>query len=240
MEQPPQKETSWLQPHAHIIRVAVKALADNNIPLMEYGQQIQWRHGNPVVLALVEWAVPDELLSLSSQILSDHGFPSVPPSREATDRYGKWERACIIHKLGENSPVYLYPLSFLGLALQDAFEVASTFDRTLKILTPKPPTYMVSLIRHLLNHPVDDNFRLRVKDDLVSFISFYILRDKPLNTKEGECDDDESEEDFQRRVEEAVTEMKTWDWGADGTNYLSIAESVVRDCRSIEQLTSSQ
>jgi hypothetical protein len=98
--------------------------------------------------------------------------------------------------------------------------------------------YMVSLIRHLLNHPVGDSFRLRVKADLLSFISFYILRDKPLNTKEGECDDDESEEDFQKRVEYAVRDMKTWDWGAGGKNYLCIAESVVRDCRSIGHLSS--
>lgn len=69
------------------------------------------------------------------------------------------------------------------------------------------------------------------------FICFYILRHKLLNTKEGECDDDESEEDFQKRVENAVREMKTWDWGVDGTNYLGIAESVVRDCRSIDKLS---
>ncbi|KAJ5819149.1 hypothetical protein N7474_004740 [Penicillium riverlandense] len=232
-----QRETSWLQPHAPIVKVAAKALADRNIPVVEYGQQIQWRNGDPVVLLLVEWAVPDALLSLSSQILSDHGFSCVPPSTRVTDIYGQWERACIIHKLAESSPVYLYPLSFVGLALQDTVEVTSTFDRILRILTPKPQIYMVSLIRHLLNHPVGDSFRFRVKDDLLSFISFYILRDKPLNTKEGECDDDESEEDFQKRLGDAVREMKTWDWGAGRYNYLCIAESIVRDCRSIEELS---
>lgn len=154
-----------------------------------------------------------------------------------TDRYGQWERACIIHKLGKRGPIYLYPLSFLGLALQDTVEVTSTSDRALRILTPKPRIYMVSLIRHLLNHPVDDTFRLRVVDDLLSFISFYILRDKPLYTKDGKCDDDESEEDFQKRVEDAVREMKTWNWGAANDNYMRIAESLVRDCRAIEQLS---
>lgn len=162
------------------------------------------------------------------------------PSRSVADRYGQWERAGIIHKLNETTPVYLYPLSFVGLELQDTFEVASTFDRSLEILTLKPTAYLVSLIRHLLNHPVGDSFRLRVQDDLLSFISFYILCDKPLNTKEGGCDDDESEENFQKRVENAVREMKTWDWGADGNDYLSIAESVARDCRSIDQLSNCQ
>lgn len=99
--------------------------------------------------------------------------------------------------------------------------------------------YMLSLIRHLLNHSVGDSFRLRVKDDLLSFISFHILHDKPLNTKENECDDDESEGDFQKRVENAVRQMKTWDWGPGGNDYLCIAESVVRDCRKIEHLSGS-
>lgn len=50
MELLPRKEMSSLQPHAHITRVAAKALADRNIPVVEYGQQIEWRNGDPVVL----------------------------------------------------------------------------------------------------------------------------------------------------------------------------------------------
>ncbi|KAJ5143642.1 uncharacterized protein N7515_002429 [Penicillium bovifimosum] len=233
---PPEEETLWTQHHAPIISVAVKALAEQNIPVVEYGEQIQWRYGDPVVLLRVEWAVPDGLLSLASEILSNLGFPRVPPSTGTAVDYGEWDRACIIHRLGKDCPVYLYPLSFVGLELQDTCEVTSTFDRSLKILTPKPNKYMVSLLRHLLNHLPDDTFRLRVKDDLLSFICFYILRQKPLSTKHGECDDDESEEDYQNRVGEALKKMGTWDWGADGKAYLRISESVLRDCRSIDRL----
>lgn len=186
----------------------------------------------------MEWADPDELISLASETLSALGPPPVPLSTGAVTYNGEWDRACTIHRLGKRCPVYLYPLSFVGLTLQDTYEVTSTFDRTLKILTPKPTKYMVSLPRYLLNHPLDDSFRLRVKDDLLSFICFYILREKPLNTKDGECDDDESEKDYQNRVGEALREMKTWDWGADEKDYLRISESVMRDCRVIDQLTS--
>ncbi|KAF3013115.1 hypothetical protein E8E15_001841 [Penicillium rubens] len=204
---PPEEETLSRQHrapiHAPIVRVAAKALVEKNIPIVEYGEQIQWRYGDPVVLLRVEWAVPDELLSLASEILSGQGFPSVPlPTGVAYN--GEWYRGCIIHRLGERCPVYLYPLSFVGLELQDTCEVTSTFDHTLKILTPKPSKYMVSLLRHLLNHPLDESFTLRVKDDLLSFMCFYILREKPLNTKDGECDDDENEEDYQNRVGEAT------------------------------------
>ena len=51
-----QKEASMLQPHPPIIRTAANALADRNIPLMEYRQQIEWRCGYPSVLA-VQYAV---------------------------------------------------------------------------------------------------------------------------------------------------------------------------------------
>ncbi|OQE15959.1 hypothetical protein PENFLA_c029G04929 [Penicillium flavigenum] len=100
--------------------------------------------------------------------------------------------------------------------------------------------YMLSLIRHLLSRPSDDSSRLNVHDDLVGFVSSYILRDTPLNTKKGETDDDESEDDFQERVEEAVRNMKTWDWSSTEEKYLAIAEHIVRDCRAMTNLTSSE
>ncbi|KAJ5143137.1 uncharacterized protein N7515_001924 [Penicillium bovifimosum] len=239
---PPEKKRLSRDSHlgAPILGVAAKGLAEKNIPIVEYGEQIQWRYGDPVVLLRVEWAVPDELLSLASEILSDLGFPRVPPLSTGHEAayYGEWERAGIIHRLGGRS-AYLYPLSFIGLDLQDTHEVTSTFDGTLKILTPKPSRYMVSLLRHLLSHPSDDSFRRRVKVDLLSFISFYILCEEPLNTKDADGDwvDEESEEDYQNRVGEALKEMETWDWGAGGEDYLRISESVLRNCRVIDQLT---
>lgn len=186
--------------------------------------------------------MPDALLSWSSQSLSDHGIPCVPPSSSITERYGKWERAGRVHSLETTGPprIYLYPLSFVGLRLQDTVEVTSTFDRTLRILTPKPQAYMVSLIRLLLEYPIGDGIRLRVQDDLVGFVAYYILHGSPLNTKEhgdNEYEEDESEEDFQNRVEEAVAHMKGWDWDTTEEKYLILAERIVRDCRSIWQLS---
>ncbi|KAJ5583114.1 hypothetical protein N7535_001734 [Penicillium sp. DV-2018c] len=234
----PEKKRLWRdssQLTAPIVSVAAKALAEKDIPIVEYGEQIQWRYGDPVVLL---WAVPDELLSLASEILSDLGFPrQPPPTGAAVALYGEWNRACVIHRLGASYPVYLYPLSFIGLELQDTYKVTSTFDGTLEILTPKPNKYVVSLLRHLLSHPPNDSFRRRVKVDLLSFICFYILREEPLNTKEEDWADDESEEDYQKRVGESLKEMETWDWGAGGENYLRIFESVIRNCRVIDQIT---
>lgn len=186
-------------------------------------------------MQLVEWAVPDALLSFASQILSDQGIPRVPPSTSISTRFGQWERAGFIHNLdiAGRSKIYLYPLSFVGLALQDTVEVIATFDHTLKVLTPKPQMYMVSLIRHLLDHPIGNSSRIQVQDSLLGFISSYILHDAPLNTKEGEDDNNESEEDYQQRVEEAVQDMRTWNWDTIEEGYLNIAEHLVRDCPSI-------
>ena len=46
-----------------------------------------------------------------------------------------------------------------------------------------------------------------------------------------------AEEDYQNRVGEALKEMETWDWGIGEGDYPSISESVIRDCRVIDQLT---
>lgn len=47
---PLHEETLSTQHHAPIVSVAAKALVEKNIPVMEYGEQIQWRYGDPVVL----------------------------------------------------------------------------------------------------------------------------------------------------------------------------------------------
>ena len=47
---PRQEETLSRQHHAPVVSVAAKALVEKNIPVVEYGEQIQWRYGDPVVL----------------------------------------------------------------------------------------------------------------------------------------------------------------------------------------------
>lgn len=49
MERSPRKETPG-GPCSPILSVAVKALFEKNIPVVEYGQQINRRCGDPVVL----------------------------------------------------------------------------------------------------------------------------------------------------------------------------------------------
>ena len=66
MEPSPQKETSSLQPHAPIVRTAAKALADKNIPLVEYGSQVEWRCGYPLVLLVRDEIFYSAIQSLGS------------------------------------------------------------------------------------------------------------------------------------------------------------------------------
>lgn len=151
--------------------------------------------------------------------------------------HGPWLEAGFIHKSGVPQ-IHLYPLSFIGLTLGDTCKVSCMFDSNLDILTPRPRPYVVSLICHLLSHPVGDSFRRRVQDDLLTFIIFYILDYKPLDSKDWDRVGDETEEEFQERVENAVIRMRTWDWEADeDNNYLEIAESAVRDCNSIKNIS---
>lgn len=49
MESPPRKRIQLCSP---IVSVAAKALADKNIPVVEFEKQVKWRHGDPVVLTV--------------------------------------------------------------------------------------------------------------------------------------------------------------------------------------------
>ncbi|CAG8298247.1 unnamed protein product [Penicillium salamii] len=224
------------QDHIGLVRVAAKALSNHNIPMVEYGQQIQWRSKDPVVLMRVEWGIPDTLLPLAAQLLSDCGLEEVPPETGPFARNAKWEQAGVSYLLGGRSPLHLYPLSLFGFELKDTVEVIYTFDLTRTILTPKPHIYMKSVIHLLLNHPRGDIFRWRVIDDMLSFISFYLFNDESLNTKEERWEERmESEEDFQKRVEIVVQEVTSWDW--DCLNDMKIAETLIRHCEQVETLT---
>lgn len=151
-----------------------------------------------------------------------------------------WETHYLMHALDSEDwmRVHLIPLSLVGFTLEDTVEVPSTFAHELHLLTPKPPHYMSSLIHHLLQLPIDHNSRIRVEKDLLGFISTYILKDGPANTTVWTyLNDQDSDKDYQKKVEEGVRFMKTWDWGKIEERYLAMAECAVRDCRYINSLT---
>ncbi|CAI7579274.1 unnamed protein product [Penicillium palitans] len=227
-----------------VMKEALKALIDNTISVVEYGNQVLYRCGYAEVLIVVEWVVPDKQLLLASQVLLENNWPRILyhekdwNGRSRAAEY--WEAQYLMHDLdGEGwMRAHLIPLSLVGFTLEDTVEVPSTFSHELHLLTPKPSHYMSSLIHHLLQLPVDHNSRLRVEKDLMGFISAYILKDGPANTTTWTyLDDPESDEDYQKRVEEGVRFMKTWDWGKIEKRYLAIAERAVRDCRYIDTLT---
>lgn len=185
----------------------------------------------------VEWGIPDTLLPLAAQLLSDCGFEEHVPGTDPFDRNVKWEQAGVSYLVGNRGQLNLYPLSLFGFELKDTVEVISTFDPMRTILTPKPHIYMKSMIHLLLNHPPEDALRLRIEDDMLSFISFYLFNDEPLNTKEEGWEERmESEEDFQKRVEIVAAEVNSWEW--DCLKDMQIAESLVRHCETVETLTS--
>ncbi|KAJ5514600.1 hypothetical protein N7463_004152 [Penicillium fimorum] len=78
--------------------------------------------------------------------------------------------------------IHLIPLSLVGFTLEDTVEVPSTFTHECHLLAPKPPHYMSSWIRHLLQPPIGHSSRVRVEKDLMGFIYVYILKDGPADT----------------------------------------------------------
>ncbi|CAI7636166.1 unnamed protein product [Penicillium viridicatum] len=222
------------------ITTALKALADNNICLVEYGAQVQFRCGYEEVPVVVEWAVPDEQLSLASQILVENHFPRLFTGTQAW--FGYWETGCLRHDLDGAGWMcaHLLPLSLVGFTLEDTSEVHSMFAPEIKILTPKPPRYMLSLIHHLRKLRIGDASRLRVEKDLLTFISSYILHGPPAHINPEllhRLVEQQSNEELLAKLEEGVKFIKKWDWGNVEETDLILAERVVRDCRYVGKLT---
>ncbi|KOS45371.1 hypothetical protein ACN38_g3700 [Penicillium nordicum] len=230
--------------HNPVMREALKALIDNSISVVEYGNQVLYRYGYGEVLILVEWVVPDEQLLFASQVLLENNYARLLIPVQKWPGYsaypGPWETQSLMHDLdGQGwTRAHLLPLSLVGFTLEETVEVPSTFAHELNLLTPKPSHYISSLIRHLLQLSIGDSNRARVEKNLGGFISAYVLKDGPGNTIICTyLKDPESDENYQKRVEEGVRFMKTWDWGKIEKRYLAIAERAVRNCRYIDTLT---
>lgn len=188
----------------------------------------------------MKWAVPDEQLSLASQILVEHNFSRL--STRTRWWFGYWDTRCLRHGLGRAGwmRVHLLPLSLVGFTLEDTTEVPSMFAPDINIRTPKPPQYMLSLIRHLRKLRIGDPSRIRVEKDLLSFISSYILHGPPGHIHSEllhRLSEQQSKEGLLKELDEGVRFMKGWDWGNVEETDLALAERVVRDCHYVGKLT---
>ncbi|KAJ5377554.1 uncharacterized protein N7496_004963 [Penicillium cataractarum] len=212
------------------IRTALEALVNNNITLVEYGAQVQFRCGYEEVPVVVEWAVPDDQLQHASQTLLEHNFPLL--HHGVRPEFGYWDTGCRRHGLDSIGwmRVHLLPLSLVGLTLDETIDVSSMFAPKLRILTPLPTRYMLSLIRHLKKLPLRDSSRLRVEKDLLGFIGYYIVRDPPPELQQ-------SDEPLQKKLQRGVELMRTFDWGNVDQDELATAERLVLDCRRVSKLT---
>lgn len=191
---------------------------------------------------VAEWAVPDEQLPLASQALIESDFPRV--LGRGRPSFGRWDGDSLMHALDEGGwmRAHLIPLSFVGITLEEAVKAPVIFAHEHEILTPKPPRYMLCMLRFLLEHPIGDSSRFRVERDLEFFIHAYILHGHPANVnltpqRPEDTEWEETEEQYQKRVEEGIQRMNAWDWGEIDERYLALAERVVRECQYIDEMT---
>ncbi|KAJ5797929.1 uncharacterized protein N7503_007225 [Penicillium pulvis] len=210
------KAPSATSPYQRVIPtviLALKALIDNNIAVVEYGAQIQYRHGDKRYLMNPEWVIPDDQLPFASQILLEADYPRIYPNPRPWVGYR--DNQCWAHYIGAPSAnlnygiVYLVPMSLVGFSLEETMRVKPTFDNVLQILTPKPAPYMRSLIQMLRGFPVNDVRRYRVQMDLISFVCKGLLQ----ASMEGLPYYIPRDEQFKKRALDAVKIARTWDWG---------------------------
>ena len=115
--------------------------------------------------------------------------------------------------------VRLYPLSFVGLSLDDTVKVTSTFRQ---MLSPKPQAYMLSLLQYLLSSSPYGVDRIRAITDLTGFVTHFLLRENcgALSAR--------------GRFDDAVKEVRGWDWDP---GYLDLVEHIIWDRRVISSLS---
>lgn len=179
-----------------------------------------------MILQTVEWAVPDGKLILASQTLTENNHPRLLPTERLIQAGGEWETTGFIHNISpkaqpgaEKMRVRLYPLSFIGLSLDDTVKVTSTFRQ---MLSPKPQAYMLSLLQYLLSSSPYGVDHIRAITDLTGFVTHYLLREKygALSAR--------------RRFDDAVAEVRRWDWDP---KFLDLVEHIIWDRRVISSLS---
>lgn len=190
----------------------------------------------------MEWVVPDEQLPLASEALIGNGFPRLLGRERVL--FGRWDRDSLIHALDDDGwmRAHIIPLSLVGITLEETVKAPVIFAPEHEVLTPKPPRYMLCMIRFLLKHPLSDRSRFRVERDLEWFIHSYVLHGAPANVcltpqRPEDAEWQETEEQYEKRVEEGVQRMKAWDWGEVDERYLALAERIVRECQYIDEMT---
>jgi hypothetical protein len=193
--------------------------------------------------------VPDEQLPLASQILVENGFPIGGHSSIMVEVDKEWETVGMMHTIEDGyifrkTRIHLYPLSFIDLTLEDTVEATYMYDRSQTILTPKPPNFMLSLIRHLLKRPIGGPGRLRVEIELDNFIGYALFRIPKFDDEDdmSECVEDSKSdiEEFKKKAEEVLIEVKQWDWGCADQKYLDIVEKLIRGSIRTKTLTECQ
>ncbi|KAJ5930476.1 hypothetical protein N7466_005969 [Penicillium verhagenii] len=179
---------------------ALNTLMANGFMVVEYGNQILFRHGDRKfceVSKLIseiesyhqlnmdqnpEWLLRDEDVIRASELLA-RDYPRVRPNERPW--VGYWDSRARCHsiempELGLNfGVIYLLPMSTVRLHVNDTVRVASTLNKFHTIHSPEPVAYIASLIQELLTLRVADMGRFRVQSDLLHFICFRVLRIPP-------------------------------------------------------------
>lgn len=184
----------------------------------------------------------NSMRSQPTQTLLEHDFPAVAASDVLKTSRGVCETAGTpfsSRRPLSNNPevrIRLYTLSFVALTLQDTERAESLFDHEQSILIPKDPNYFVSLVQLLRKYPDDLIHRTKVEIELCTFLAYHILHEPTIPTYEKGCESDESEDEYQQRVERGISSVRAWDWGSIEKDYSSMLEGMLQDAQTMASI----
>ncbi|KAJ5918283.1 hypothetical protein N7454_010658 [Penicillium verhagenii] len=214
---------------------ALNILMENGFMVVEYGNQILFRHGKKELCENPEWLLRDEDVRLASDILAQE-YPRVrPPERPWV---GYWDSRARCHsikmpELGLNfGVIYLLPMSAVGLHVNDTVRVASALNRYHIIHSPEPVAYIASLISKLRTFETTDTARFRVQSDLLHFICYRILR---IQASSGPGIIQRNSEQRERITTMAFA-TSNWPWQKMEASVYEIAKKIIAEPQHIWQL----
>ncbi|KAJ5081126.1 hypothetical protein N7456_013364 [Penicillium angulare] len=216
---------------------ALKGLLDGGIPVMEYGEQIAARYGNADAPMQVEWVIPDNEIHRASQILLAHGLPI--SKTDPWPHFGVWEKKPFRHELSSELGIciYLIPMRIVKLGLEDTIEVFSWCSDELKIRSPIPGRYMMSLIRLLRLMKLDSSSRHRPEKDLKDFVSFAIFgkRDKGIIPAIQYSEYERGAREMRKKIIADIV-VDGWDFGQVDAAELELVRNVIWDPLAVRRL----
>ncbi|KZT10199.1 uncharacterized protein LAESUDRAFT_476330 [Laetiporus sulphureus 93-53] len=244
---PPPPTPLFNQEPEELVDMALARLQGADLRPVEWNGLLYRRMGVPVLIKDFAFILPDNSIEYASKILTDMGLPRAQKSCSLSWTEGDFHTRGVFHRVTrETSPVavqhiVLYPASFAEISVHSLLVTSAPSilgvdsPRTPNYLVPQPSAIYASLVRMMQRYPRQCSTRCRLNSDLSQLVGYDLL------CLEDDFIDPHDEEQWQklgmdRRIEQAVCELRGWIWEPGEEWIVDALEAAVRGSAEIDFL----